>query len=208
MAPKFCCGNSNVSSGYMIAHVHFFIRMLIVCITLIRVDDTTNTFKAAESTTPTTTPTTTTGTATTTTLTTTPDPRHPLIIAINDNWNYLLIYCGVSCGIQLILCLGLCTKFRLFVAIWIIAALAELFGTFFLVIWTLGLPIPQIGFWIPYYPYLDQEMLNNTSAVMTTLVFGLVAINLEIWSLLAMWAAFLDLKNPKKKDIEQIDVNI
>jgi len=74
-------------------------------------------------------------------------------------------------------------------------------------IWLLGMPLPDLGFWIPYYPYLDQEVLANTSAVMTTLVFGLSAINLQIWSTLAMWAAFIDLKSPKK-EFAQIDVNV
>jgi len=188
----------------MIAHVNIFIRMLIVCITLIRVDDTTDIFEVTEKNPMTTLPpTTTTLEPTTTTL----DPRHPLVIAVSTHWRYVAYYCGASCGVQLILVFGLCTRFRLFVALWILVALADLFGIFFLMIWLLGIPLPDLGFWIPYYPYLDQEMLANTSAVMTTLVFGLSAINLQIWSTLAMWAAFIDLKKPKK-EVAQIDVNI
>lgn len=187
----------------MIAHVNIFIRMLIVCITLIRVDDTTDFFENKEINNMTTTTTTTTMTPATTTL----DPRHPLVIAVATHWDYVAIYCGASCGVQLILVFGLCTRFRLFVALWILVALADLFGIFFVMIWLLGIPLPDLGFWIPYYPYLDQEMLANTSAVMTTLVFGLSAINLQIWSTLAMWAAFIDLKTPKK-EVAQIDLNI
>ena len=67
------------------------------------------------------------------------------MVAINYHWGYLLIYCGVSCGFQLILTLGLCTKFRPFVAIWILSAFVELFGLFFIVVWFLGLPFQEIG---------------------------------------------------------------
>ena len=48
MAPRFCCGNNNVSAGYTIAYINFCIRLLVVVISLIRIDDTTNTFKTHE----------------------------------------------------------------------------------------------------------------------------------------------------------------
>merc|ERR1711924_379805 len=117
--------------------------------------------------TPTTTTTTVPTTETTETTTTTEDPRHPLVISIANHWDYYAIYCGVSCGIQMILVFGLCTRLRFFVAFWILAALADLFAIFFVIIWLLGLPLPMLALWVPYYPSLDQEMLQNTSGVMT-----------------------------------------
>ena len=48
MAPRFCCGNNNVSAGYTIAYFNFCIRILVVLISLIRIDDTTEIFRIHE----------------------------------------------------------------------------------------------------------------------------------------------------------------
>ena len=59
-------------------------------------------------------------------------------------------------------------------------------------------------FFIPYYPYVDPDMLKDTSAILTVLVLGIAACNLQIWSTIAMFAALLDAKK-KKKEIHDVD---
>ena len=59
-------------------------------------------------------------------------------------------------------------------------------------------------FFIPYYPYVDPDMLKDTSAILTVLVLGISACNLQIWSTIAMFSAFLDAKK-KKKEIHEVD---
>ena len=59
-------------------------------------------------------------------------------------------------------------------------------------------------FFIPYYPYVDEDMLKDTSAILTVLVLGIAACNLQIWSTITMFSALLDAKT-KKKEIHDVD---
>ena len=59
-------------------------------------------------------------------------------------------------------------------------------------------------FFIPYYPYVDPDMLKDTSAILTVLVLGIAACNLQIWSTLTIFSALLDAKK-KKKEIHDVD---
>jgi hypothetical protein len=64
------------------------------------------------------------------------------------------------------------------------------------------LPIFIFRFFIPYYPYVDPDILKDTSAILTVLVLGIAACNLQIWSTLTMFSAFLDAKGKKVKEID------